>query len=105
MQSSQLNSIVLPPVGTPTPGVVMKASSSPLWLALRNVGPVVILLAHDQGTLQTVTAFANAYQLPLDREVVVVLAPSQGLYAAGLGLGAVLSIASSEAIPTKWMEA
>jgi hypothetical protein len=58
------------------------------------------MLAHDVGTLSNGPVFANAFQLPPDRETVVILAPQQGLFAAGLGLGATLSIAISEAVPT-----
>lgn len=104
MQPSQLNSFVVNPVGSKNPATVAKAASVSLRVAMVNVGPILILLAHDDGTLINVPAFANTYQLPPGAELVVVLAPGQGIYAAGTGEGGQLSAAISEAIPTKWME-
>jgi len=104
MQPSQLNSFVVNPVGSQNPATLAKAAKVPLRVALVNVGPVRILLAHDDGTLINAPAFANTYQLPPEKELVIVLIPGQGLYAAGIGEGGELSVAISEAIPTRWME-
>lgn len=100
MNAAQLNSLGLPLAGTPNPATLTKAADKPLRVVVRNVGPVTVMLAHDVGTLSNGPVFANAYQLPPDRETVLILSPQQGLFAAGLGLGATLSIAISEAIPT-----
>jgi hypothetical protein len=105
MRPSQLTSFNLPEAGTPIPAGLAKAAAVPLRVEMRNIGPVNVILAHDQGTLQTAVVFANAYFLAPERELVVVLAPGQPLYAVGDGVGAQLSIALSEALPTKWMEA
>ncbi len=99
MNPSQLNSLGLPLAGTPNPATLTKAADKPLRVVVRNVGPITVMLAHDVGTLSNGPVFANAYQLTPDRETVLILAAHQGLFAAGLGLGATVSIAISEAIP------
>lgn len=103
--NSQLNTLTLPIVGMPDVAGIVKASASPLRVAITNVGPGIVLLAHDAGTLQASPAVANCYQLAETQERIIVLAPYQGLYAVGLGVGAQVSVAISESIPTKWMEA
>jgi hypothetical protein len=105
MQSSQLNSLTISPVGSRNPATVAKAATVPLRVVVTNVGPVIILLAHEDGTLINAPAFASTYQLLPGKELTVVLVPRQGLFAAGIGAGGQLSAAISEAIPTKWMEA
>lgn len=104
-QPSQLNSVTVSQVGSTNPSTIAKAAHTPLRVALVNIGPVTVLLAHDDGTLINTPVFANSYQLAPGREVVIVLIPKQGLYAAGAGVGGQISVAISEAIPTKWMEA
>jgi len=104
MQPSQLNSLIVAQVGGPRPTSVARAANAPLRIALVNVGAITIMLAHDEGTLIAAPAFANTYQLLPGKELVVVLVPRQGLCAAGVGAGGQLSVAISEAIPTKWME-
>jgi hypothetical protein len=99
MKSSQLNTLGLPLAGSPNPATLTKAADTPLRVVIRNVGPVTVMLAHDVGTLSNGPVFANAYQLLPDRETVIILAPQQGIFAAGLGLGGTLSIAVSDAIP------
>ena len=101
MQPSQLNSLVIPIAGSSNPATLMKAAAIPLRVVVRNTGPGVALLAHDPGTLSNTPVFANAYVLPQDREDTFVLAPQQGIYAVGIGVGVVLSVAISEAIPVK----
>ena len=105
MQPSQLNSLNVPIVGSNNPATIAKAALIPLRVVIRNVGPVLVLLAHDPGTLQNTPVFANAFQLVPNAELTVVLTPQQGVLAVGLGLGGQLSVAISQAIPTKWMEA
>lgn len=105
MQPSQLNTISLPTVGAPNPGLAAKAAQVPLRVLVRNSGPILVLLAHDQGTLQNTPVSANAFPLPPDKDYTFVLVPGQALYAAGFGAGGQIAVAISEAIPTKWMEA
>ena len=101
---SQLNTVDSNQTGAQNPAVVARAAEVPLRVALVNVGPVLIFLAHDDGTLINVPVRTGAYQLAPGKELVVVLIAKQGLWAAGNGAGGLLSVAVSEAIPTKWME-
>jgi hypothetical protein len=101
MQPSQLNSVVLPVTGSRNPATLMKAAQIPLRIVIYNAGPIIALLAHEPGTLGQIPVFANARILPPDREITLVLAPGQGVYAVGAGAGAVLSVAVSEALPIK----
>jgi hypothetical protein len=79
----------------------MKAATIPLRIVVRNYGPSNAILSHDPGTLSNIPVFANAWILPISKEDTFVLAPGQGLYAVGVGVGVIISIASSEAIPIK----
>jgi hypothetical protein len=101
MQNSQLNSLILPTVGSADPATVTKAAVIPLRVVVFNLGAVMIFLAHDAGTLQNVPVFANAWQLLPGKELTIVLAPKQGLFATGSGNGAQLSVAINEALPLK----
>lgn len=101
MQPSQLNSLVLPIQGSQSPATLMKAAKVPLRVVVRNFGPNNALLSHDVGTLSNTPVFANAWILPINREDVFVLAPGQALYAVGIGVGVIVSVAASEAIPVK----
>jgi hypothetical protein len=99
MRQSQLNSLVLPIAGSENPATLMKAALAPLRVVVRNIGPGAAVLAHDPGTLSNVLGIANTFTLPQDREDTFVLAPGQGIYAVGQGVGIVLCLAISEAIP------
>jgi hypothetical protein len=99
MQPSQLNTLVLPLVGSQNPATLMKAAQIPLRVVVLNTGPGTALLAHDPGTLTNAPVLANTFPLPIGREGTFVLAPKQGLYAVGIGAGVVLGVAVSEALP------
>ena len=102
--NSQLNTIDVGQTGAQNPAVVARAAEVPLRVAIVNVGPVLIFLAHADGVLINTPVRTGAYQLAPGKELVVVLVQKQGLWAAGNGIGGLLSVAISEAIPTKWME-
>jgi len=99
MQNSQLNSLTVPGVGSQSPGTLWKAADIPVRVVVSNLGPNLILLAHDPTTLTQAPAFANTFRLPVDQSVVLVLAPKQGVYAVSIGVGGTVSIAVSEALP------
>jgi hypothetical protein len=99
MQNSQLNTMNVPASGSASPGTLFKAADIPIRIVITNVGPALIFLAHDTATLTNTPVSANAYQLTVTQSVVLVLAPHQGVYAAALGLGGVVSVAMSEALP------
>jgi len=99
MQSSQLNSLVVPPTGSQNPATLWKAANIPMRVVVNNLGPNMILLAHDVGTLMNSPVFANTFRLFPTKDVVIVLAPKQGLFAVAIGVGGEVSIAVSEALP------
>jgi len=99
MQPSQLNSLVIPSVGVQNPATLWKAAEVPVRVVIGNIGPNLILLAHDSGTLANSPVFANAFRLATTKELTIVLAPQQGLFAVGVGIGGEVSIAVSEALP------
>ena len=94
---SQLNTLSLPQVGDKNPSTVAYATNQPFRVVVRNIGPNRILLAHDSPTLQNAPATANTYEIPPGQSDVFVLAPKQGLFAAGEGAGGKISIAVSVA--------
>lgn len=107
-RDSKFNSMQLPDIGAQTPSIVFQAPpaphGAPMRVLINNIGPVVVLLAFDQGTLINTPAFANTYRLRIDESESFVLQPGQAIFAASIGLGGELSVAASVAIPTKWME-
>jgi hypothetical protein len=102
MQPSQLNTISVPAApatGNLTPPSLYTAASVPIRVVINNIGGSLIFLAHDQSTLENLPVVANAYQLKADKDVTLVLAPGQSVYAASVGAGGTVSIAASEALP------
>lgn len=99
MQNSQLNSLTVPAVGSQAPATLWKAAGIPMRVVVENLGPNMILLAHEPSTLSNAPAYASTYRLKPDKQLVVVLAPQQGLYAVSIGTGGQASIAASEALP------
>jgi len=100
MQNSSVNTLTVPGTGTGNPATLFKAADIPMRIAVSNIGGNTVFLAHDPSTLSVANVFTNTFQLTTtNRDVVIVLAPGQGLYAAGLGVGGTVSIAVSEALP------
>lgn len=104
MKPSLLNTIPVPPVGSDNPGTIMRASTVPMRVLVRNVGAALVFLAHSENELQAVGIVAGVYELPAGQEDVFVLAPKQGLFVVGIGASGRVSYAASEAIPTSFME-
>jgi hypothetical protein len=100
MQNSQLNSLTVPTVGSMNPATLFKAGDIPMRVVITNIGGNVILLAHDTSTLSTKPpVFANTYGLAVGAQVVIVLAPEQGVFAVAIGINGQASVAVSEALP------
>ncbi len=87
-------------VGTPIPSLGFQSTTVALRVMLRNVSlGVTIVIAHTAEVLQTLPVGSESYELPPGACDIVVLAPTQKLYAIALGAGGRLSVASSEALP------
>lgn len=102
MNSSQLNTVSVPQApatGNLTPAVLYTAGQIPVRVVINNIGGALVFLAHDQATLTASPVVANAYQLKTDKEVIIMLAPMQSLYAAAVGAGGMVSVAISDALP------
>lgn len=105
MRPSVLKTITIPASGTENPAVLAIAAGLPMRLAIRNVGPALVFLAHQGSSIQSATGFAasEVYQIGPGEAEVFVLAPKQGMYAVAQGAGGALSFALSEAVPgLKW---
>lgn len=106
-QPSRLATINVPVIGTNNPATITRSPrGKPTRVQVRNVGGVLIFLAHDVTDLATFSnASASSYRLPPNTVDVFVLMPEQGLYAASQGALGFVSVAISEALPTFFDEA
>jgi hypothetical protein len=69
-------------------------------VVVRNAGGNLIFLAHDITVLNGSDGPTGAsFRLPAGAETVFVLEPSQRLMALGAGVGGLVSIATSDALP------
>lgn len=100
INNSRLDTIAVPIIGGNNPATIAIATSVPMRLVVRNVGPVTVFLAHSSNEVQSVGVTAGVYQLPPGISEVIVLAPKQGVWAASQGAGGMVSIALSEALPS-----
>lgn len=99
MQNSQNNTLGLPAQGSQNPSTLARAGAVPLRVVVRNVGPNLVLIAHDIGTLTATPAVAGTFRLGPTMEDVFILAPQEGLFATAIGAGGVVSVAISGAMP------
>jgi hypothetical protein len=102
MQPSQVNTITVPIAGTNNPATLAVATNYPMRVVVRNVGPNTIFVAHTSLEIQSVGATAGVFRMVAGSEEVFVLAPRQGIYAVASGVGGLVSIAVSQAIPNMW---
>lgn len=103
MQDTTFETLLIQAISTApnaTPTVVAKAADVPMRVMLRNIGAVTIFLA-----VQPYDALANTgpstatYRLPPNACDVFVIAAKQSIYASGTGIGGLLAVARSEALP------
>ena len=101
MTPSQLETYTLPSVGPGTaPNAIAHATSTPMRVVVRNVGPVVLFLGIASADVAGAgTPTSKSYQLPVGASDVFVLAPRQAIYASAAGPGSRVSVATSEALP------
>lgn len=106
MRNSKVSTVDVPAAGSQNPAQIYVADKIPMRVVIRNTGGVPIYIAHEPEALTAAgtSGVQATFQLPVDRSEVFVLAPKQGIYAAGFGGGGQASYAVSEAIPTQWME-
>lgn len=99
MKESRVGTYQLQAIGSRNTATLATAADVPLRVVVRNIGSVSMVIAHTSNALAKVGAATDVYLLPPDRDATFVLAPGQGLFAAGIGLNGRACIAVSEAIP------
>jgi hypothetical protein len=109
VKDSLLNTVSVPALGSSSQSnaILAYATTNPTRVQVRNVGAVTVFIAHDSSELPSTGAVTQGgtYQLPTGNVDVFVLAPGQGLFAAGSGGTGTVSVAVSESIPIKdWLE-
>ncbi len=92
---SLLNTVSVPAIGAPNPALIIQAGNTPLRVMVRNIGGVLIFIAHAAQELTEVGANSGVYQLPAGMRDWFDLAPKQTLVGAALGGGGLVSIAAS----------
>ena len=106
MKASIVETVAVPLIGAKNPARLYQASATPMRVVVRNVGGVAVFIAHNVSDLNNINSTGATYSLPAGQADVFVLAPGQGIFAAGNGGNGFVSIAASEAIPVDkhWME-
>jgi len=94
---TRMQTIDIAAIPTETPSTLATAQSHFLRVAIRNIGPNAIQLSLDPTAFQS--ANASTILLASGLEEIVPIAPSQSIYAAGVGGGARVNVIRSVAIP------
>lgn len=99
MRPSRVGIFQLQTVGADNVALLVTAAAIPMRVVVNNIGVNSILIAHTSNALQKVGAATDTYLLQAGQNATFVLAPEQGLFAAGIGAVGRACIAASEAIP------
>ena len=98
MQPTQFITLSVPSTTTVT--TLAKATDIPLRVLVRNVGAALAFITGNVQDISVATGpTTGTYRLPAGDEDVFVLAPKQSLYALVIGVGGLLSVSISEALP------
>lgn len=101
MMQSIFQTIQTPATGTPNAATIAKAGTVPLRVYIANIGAAIVSLSFASENLATVASTTSCFRLAVSRDVTVVVAPKQTLFAASLGAPGVVSTAVSEALPVE----
>lgn len=101
MENSLARTITVPPGGqAATPTAVATAALVPIRAVVRNVGGTALALGFASTDLVNIEgATSSSFRLPAGASDIFILAPKQILYAVGVGLGGLISVSTSEALP------
>lgn len=101
MQISEFKTVSVPAIAAGAlPTVIARGTNVPVRVLVENISGTLVFLANrSQDIVGPAGPTSSAYRLRPDVTQVYVLAPSQQLYAAGNGLGGLLSMSISEALP------
>lgn len=102
--ASQLFTVTLPNgEATTVPARLFTATNAPFRVVVRNNSDVsTIAVGHNPDDFMK--PYSATYRIPPLQSETFVLAPRQTIYGMGLATSGEVSVAASEAIPTKWME-
>ena len=98
MQQTHNQTVNVQPIGSATPTTLAKAAGVALRVLLNNVGPTVVFVAEVPADLTPQPSTGTFRVLPGDQPVFV-LRERQSLYAVGAGLGGLISVSVSDALP------
>jgi len=98
MQNSLFQTLTVLPIGSTTPTTIVKAAKQPMRAVVSNVGPVLVFVAATTTDLTPLPSTAT-YRLFPGEQAVFVAAPKEGLYVVGAGVGGLVSVSTSEALP------
>jgi hypothetical protein len=104
IELTTLRTLDAPALPTEAPVVIARANQSYKRVLVRNVGPVVLLIATTPDPLASQTP-SDVFELPVNTEDVIPISPSQTLYAGGVGGGGRVTVSVSPGIPlsSEWM--
>lgn len=95
--------ITLPPLALNPAGLVntvVTATDKPLRLLLRNLSGVMMFFGTaSESMIGSGAPGTKVYQLPAGQETTFIIAPRQQLFGCANGVGALLSMSISEALP------
>jgi hypothetical protein len=93
-----LRTLDVPALPTETPTAIARANAVHKRVAIRNIGPTVLLVATTAEVLTT-QAPSDVVTIPLGVEQIIPISPTQILYLGSVAAGGRASITVSPAIP------
>lgn len=103
MQPSTAQTYPLPDAADPNarPATIVRPSKVPLRVLVQNVGGALVFIGYEVTAVATGAggATSRTYRLPAGGSESFIVSPDQAIYATGLGLGGLISVSISEALP------
>jgi hypothetical protein len=98
MKDSDYKTLNVNQIGSKDATTLVSAALVPLRVLVTNVGPVMIFVSKASNDVAPTPTTASYRVFPGDDKVFVIAA-KQSLYAIGAGLGGLMSVTHSEALP------
>lgn len=99
MSKSRMDTFSVPVLGEGNAATITVAADVPVRVVVRNIGAVIVSLAHTSNELAKLGVSTGVYQMPPAAVDTFVLAPGQGLFVASGGAIGRICVAISEAWP------
>jgi hypothetical protein len=101
MNNTTLKTIAIPGLGSTEPTSIATAVGVPARVVIRNISGVALFLGTASADI--LDSFGSpsgqTFRVPPGQEAVLVIAPGQSIYAIMGGIGALVSVAQSDAYP------